>query len=123
MKTTKLVVGILMIILSVFIVFESAIVGVGIAIVNGHHISSSAALFVAILYLVAGIIYLATKSKKGLGGDVANLVLLLIAWIIGFSKVGMYSGLKTWSWLAFIIGVVFFVWHLIKNKKAKKTIN
>lgn len=123
MKTTKLVVGILMIILSVFIVFQSMAVGVGDAIANSHHVSGSAGIFVAILYLAAGIIYLATKSKKGLGGDIANLVLLLIAWIIGVSNVGMYSDLKIWSWLAFIIGVVFFVWHLIKNKKAKKTIN
>lgn len=120
MKTTKLVVGILMIVLSAFIVFQSTAAGLGDALENNHGTSGSGGILVAILYLVAGIVYLATKSKSSLGGDVANLILLLIAWIIGVSNAGTYSDLVIWSWLAFIIGVGFFIWHLLKNKKSKK---
>lgn len=119
MKTTKLVAGILMIVLSVFIGFQSMAVGLGDALENNNNTSGSGGIIVAILFLVAGIVYLATKSKKKLGGDIANLILLLIAWIIGLSNIGVYSDLVIWSWLAFIIGVVFFIWHLVKNKKLK----
>ncbi|KRL39160.1 hypothetical protein [Liquorilactobacillus uvarum] len=119
MKTTKLVAGILMIVLSVFIGFQSMAVGLGDALENNNNTSGSGGIIVAILFLVAGIVYLATKSKKKLGGDIANLILLLIAWIIGLSNIGVYSDLVIWSWLAFIIGVGFFIWHLVKNKKLK----
>lgn len=117
MKTTKLVTGILMIILSVLIAFQSMAVGVSDAIASNGHSSGSMGILVGILYLAAGIIYLSTRKSEKMGGDVANLIILVIAFVIGISDVGIYSDLKIWSWLALIIGVGFFIWHKISNKK------
>lgn len=121
MKTTKLVAGILMIVLSVFILFQSTVAGVGNALSDNGETGGSGGLFTAIIFLVAGIVYLASKSKKKLTADTINMVLLLIAWIFALTSAGSYGDLVVWGWLAFIIGVGFFVWHLLVNKKGKQS--
>lgn len=119
MKTTKLVVGILMIVLSVFIFFQSSVAGLGNAMTANGQTSGSSGVLLAIMYLASGIVYICTRKKNGLGGDIAGLVMMIIAALMGFNA-GSYSDLVIWAWLAFIIGVGFFVWHLMVNKKAKQ---
>lgn len=120
MKTTKLVVGILMIVLSVFIFFQSTVAGLGNAISNNGEIGGSGGVITAIIFLATGIVYLASKSKVKLTADIINMVLLVIAWLFAITSAGSYSDLTIWGWLALIIGVGFFIWHLIANKKANK---
>lgn len=119
MKTTKLVVGILMIVLSVFIIFQSSVAGIGNAVADNGQTSGSSGMLLAVMYLASGIVYICTRKKDGLGGDIAGLVMMIIAALMGFNA-GSYSDLVIWAWLAFIIGVGFFVWHLIVNKKTKQ---
>ncbi|KFN91370.1 hypothetical protein TMU3MR103_1058 [Tetragenococcus muriaticus 3MR10-3] len=119
MRTTKLVSGILMIILSVFITFQSTIAGLGNALDGNGETGGSGGVLTAIIFLATGIVYIATKSKEKLTADVINMVLLLIAWLLAISNAGSYSDLVIWGWLAFIIGVGFFVWHYFINQKSK----
>lgn len=81
--------------------------------------SGSSGVILAIMYLASGIVYLSTRKKEGLGGDIACLVMLIIAALMGFNA-GSYSDLVIWAWIAFIVGVGFFVWHLMVNKKNKQ---
>ncbi|KRN31649.1 hypothetical protein QS460_04235 [Liquorilactobacillus mali] len=122
MKTTKLVFGILMIVLSVFIGLQSMVAGLGNSLESNHQHGGSAGILVAVLYLVAGIVYLATKSTKKLGGDIANFILLALAWLLGVSNAGSYGDLTVWGWLALIIGALFLIWHIFSNKKSKNTV-
>lgn len=117
MKTTKLVVGIIMIVLGVIIFFQSMLAGVGNAIASSNSHSGAAGLLVALLYIASGIVYIVTRKNLKLGGDIAGLIMMLVAWMFGAFNVGIYEDLQVWAWLAFIIGIVFFVWHLIANKK------
>lgn len=119
MKVTKLVVGILQIVIAVFIVFQSMAVGIGHAMENSNDAGGSAGMITAILFLVTGIVYIATRKSPKLGGDIAGLIMMLITWIFAITNAHDYSDLQIWGWLAFIIGVGFFVWHLIVNKKTK----
>ncbi|EJF00809.1 hypothetical protein [Liquorilactobacillus mali] len=123
MKTTKLVFGILMIVLSVFIGLQSMVTGLGNSLESNNQHGGSAGILVGILYLVAGIVYLATKSAKKLGADIANFILLALAWLLGVSNAGSYGDLTVWGWLALIIGALFLVWHILSNKKAKNVVS
>lgn len=120
MKVTKLVVGILQIVIAVFIIFQSMAVGISHAMENSNDAGGSAGMITAILFLTTGIVYIATRKSPKLGGDIAGLIMMLIAWIFAITNAHDYSDLQIWGWLAFIIGVGFFTWHLIANKKAKK---
>lgn len=119
MKTTKLVVGIIMIVLSVLIFFQASIAGLGNAVAFNGETSGTSGVFLAIMYLASGIVYICTRKKEGLGGDIAGLIMMILASMMGFNA-GSYSDLVVWSWLAFIIGVGFLVWHLAANKKVEK---
>lgn len=120
MKVSKLVAGILLIVLSVFIVFQSGVAGLGNAISGNGQVSGSAGVLLAIMFLASGIVYLATRKKTSLGGDIACMIMLVIAALMGWTNAGSYSDLLIWSWLGFIVGVGFFVWHLLVNKKSTK---
>lgn len=114
MKTTKLVVGILQIVLSLVILQQSGAVGVGNAIDKSKDVGGSAGFVVAILFIASGIIYIATRKSEKLGGDIAGLVLMIISWLFAINHAHVYS---IWGWVSFVIGVGFFVWHFIALRK------
>ena len=118
-KITKLVVGILQIVISAFIVFQSTTVGIAHAMENYNDAGSTAGTLTAILFLTTGVVYIATRESPKLGGDTAGLIMMLTAWVSAINNTRDYSDLQIWGWLAFIIGVGFFTWHLIVNKKTK----
>ncbi|ERL66388.1 hypothetical protein L248_0067 [Schleiferilactobacillus shenzhenensis LY-73] len=113
--------GILQIVISMFILFQSCAVGVGHAIENNtKDAGGTAGVMAAILFLATGIVYIATRKSVKLGGDIAGLVMMAITWIFAISNAHDYADLQIWGWLALIIGVGFFVWHLLLNRKANK---
>lgn len=68
-------------------------------------------------------VYIAARKNDGLGGDITNLILMIIAGLMGFAA-GDYSDLKIWTGLAVIIGLIFFIWHLVvRSQNAKAAAN
>ncbi|MEY8293951.1 hypothetical protein [Limosilactobacillus caviae] len=117
MKVTKIVVGIIMIVLAIIIFVQSIVEGFGNPISAIRVYAGTAELIVALLYLASGIVYIATCGIDGLGGDIAGLSMMLISWILGLLTFKIYLPLQLWAWLALIIGVGFFVWHIILNRE------
>lgn len=123
MKTTKLIVGILQIIIAAFIVFQSAAVGIGHAMEDSSDAGGSVGMVVALLYLVSGIVYLATKKSKSMTADTICMIINVLAWIFAINNAHDYTDLAIWGWLAFIIGVGFFFWHLFTRKSSNSDSN
>lgn len=108
MKTSKLVIGIISIVLSLVILFQSCAANVGSALGNGKDTSGSVGTLVAILLIVAGIIGIAARKSKG--GAIAATIVYAIAGIsaIGAST-GIYKDLVVWGVLSLIFAVVFLI--------------
>ncbi|WP_191988680.1 hypothetical protein [Companilactobacillus zhongbaensis] len=124
MKTTKLVIGILMILLSIFIVIQSMAAGLSNAIESNNSTSGSGGIIMAFAYLVSGIVYLATKSKIHLGGDIANAIILVLFGLVALTTADRSFGdLSVWIWLGMVIGLGFLIWHILQNKKLEKSTN
>lgn len=116
MKLTKLVVGILMIVVAVWISIQSVMAGMAESFTNSSGHAGVAGLTVALLYIASGIVYIATHDKESLAPDIACMIMMLIAWLLGLLNAGIYQDLYIWSWIAFIIGICFFAWHkLLKS--------
>lgn len=115
MKTTKLVIGILSIVLSLLVLFQSCAAGLGNAVAENGESGGSGGFLVAIILLVAGIIGIATR-KEGKGGIVAG-IFYLVGSVIGFSSAGSYSDLKFWAFLCLAFGISFIVGDKIASKK------
>lgn len=106
-----------MIVVAFFIAIQSIMAGMSEAFVNSGGHAGTAGLIVAILYLASGIVYIVTRDKDIFGPDIAALVMMLVAWLLGLVNAGIYKDLIIWSWLAFIIGIVFFAWHKLEDSQ------
>ena len=119
MKTAKLIIGILTIVLSGIIFFQSCAVGIGSALEESEEVSGPAGMIVAICMLVAGILSIATRNGKA-GGFVAG-GFYLIGGIVGIANVGSFADLKIWSVLSLILAAILILGGILgKGKKEKQ---
>ena len=116
MKTAKLVIGIISIVLFVVIMFQSCATGVVNVISNEtSDTSGGAGVLLALAMLIAGIIGIAARSSKG-GGITAG-VFYIVAALVGFANLGTFGDLAVWSVLALIFGAVFVLGSLFSKKQ------
>lgn len=118
MKTAKLVIGIISIVLSILILFQSCVAGLGNAMASNGEVSGSAGLILALCMLISGIVGIAARSSKG--GAIAAGIFYAFGGLIGASNVGTYKDLAIWSVLSFIFAVVFILSAFVGQKYPKK---
>ncbi len=111
MRVTKLVVGILMIVYSVWLFIQGLLGGFLGVIADKNMLAGIIGILLCGLFMASGIVYISTENSDGLGGDIAGLAMMIVAGILGFLG-GTYSGLVWTGILALIIGMGFFIWHL-----------
>ena len=109
MKTWKLVSGIISIVLSVFVVFQSMMAGLANALEESGQSSGSAGLVVSICMLCGGIVSIVSRknNSKGRknnskGTNIALIILFGLATFTGFVLAGNYSDLYIWSFWCLI---------------------
>ena len=103
MKTWKLVSGIISIVLSVFVVFQSMMAGLANALEESGQVSGSAGLVVSICMLCGGIVSIVSRT------NIALLILFGLATLTGFILAGNYSDLYLWSAWCLINVVLAFI--------------
>ena len=79
MKTWKLVSGIISIVLSVFVVFQSMMAGLANALEESGQSSGSAGLVVAICMLCGGIVSIVSRKNNSKGTNIALIILFGLA--------------------------------------------
>lgn len=119
MKTTKLIIGIISIVLFLVVIFQSCAAGIGNALEGNGETSGGSGVFLAICMLIAGIVGIATRTKTA--GGIVSGVFYAIGGIIGISNYGSYSDLAVWSVLCFIFAVVFILGSIFTKKEKQKT--
>ena len=117
MKTAKLVIGIVSIVLFVFIAFQSCAAGMSNALEANGEMSGTAGLLTGILMMTAGIIGIATRNGKK-GGAYAAGGFYVASAAIGFFNAGSYGDLKIWAVLSLIFGIVFIA-GTMKGKRGE----
>ena len=93
MKTWKLVSGIISIVLSVFVVFQSMMAGLANALEESGQVSGSAGLVVSMCMLCGGIVSIVSRKNNSKGTNIALLILFSLATLTGFVLAGNYSDL------------------------------
>lgn len=114
MKIWKLVSGILCIICSCVIVFQSCAVGVSNTMQANEEVSGTAGVVVAILLLTGGIVSIATSNKKA--GNAAIAIIFAIAAIVGYVLSGNFGDLMIWATWALICGIMSVVALIMEDK-------
>jgi uncharacterized membrane protein len=78
--------------------------------------SGFAGFLLAICFLIAGIVGVAT-NKRGIGGAITSIIFYTIGGLVGISQYGSFADLQIWSVLSFIFALIFLMSIIIKPKK------
>jgi len=116
MKVWKLVSGILSIVFSAIVVFQSGAAGLVSAVEQSNDTSGSVGLLVAVLMLAAGIVSICVR-KGGKGGAIALFIMFGLAALMGLSSSGIFADLKVWGGWCLICAIIGLL--SIKQKKAE----
>lgn len=114
MKTTKLVTGILSVVLSLFVLLQSCAAGLANTLEENGEIGGSAGAIVAICLMAAGIVAIVTR-KGGKGGSIACAILYGFAALCGLTLAGSYADLTIWGGICGILAIM----HIVFAVKAK----
>jgi hypothetical protein len=109
MNVLKLVVSIITLVLSMFVIFQSCAAGLANSLSENGEIGGTGGLFLAIMFIAAGVVGLVTRKSEKVGGGVATVILYLLAGIIGFASAGSYSDLYIWSGLSIVFAIIFVI--------------
>lgn len=121
MKTARLTIGIISMVLFLFIMFQSCAASVGEALTGDEGGGSSSGVLVALFMLIAGII--GVCARKGVTGAYVSAGFYALAGIIGISSIGsIFADLVIWGVVSLAFAAVF-VFAGIKTKKAMQAEN
>lgn len=127
MKIAKIIIGVVCILLSFVIAYQSALAGVagimtsisstlesafgGSNVPQEMDMSFFGGFFVAVSYYASGITSIAACGKRG--GSVACFILMFVACLVGIGSLafgpGVFTGLIIWSLGAFAMSVFYIV--------------
>ena len=120
MKTARLCIGILSLVLFFVILFQSCAVGIGEALSGDEGGGSGSGMSVAFLILIAGIVGICTR--KSVVGAYITAAFYAIAGIVGISSIGsIYGDLVVWGVLSLIFAAIFVLGGILTKKTIKKT--
>lgn len=118
MKTARWIIGIIALIFSVAIIAQASAV-MAIETAEGQNATSGGAGgFVAILYIVAGVLGITCRKFKV--GTIIAGVLFALAGLVGVTTSGAYAILPFWGLIALVFAIVFIVGAVIQ-KPTRKT--
>lgn len=108
MKTAKLTIGIVSIVLALIVLFQSCAAGIGSALSNNtSDTSGGAGMFVAILLIIGGIVGIAARLSKG--GTITATIIYALAGIIGVVTTGIFKDLLVWGVLSLLFALIFAI--------------
>ena len=119
MKTTRLIIGIISMVLFLVISFQSCAVGIGEAIMGESGEGLGLGSSVAWILLIAGIV--AVCTRKSIVGAYITAGFYALAGIIGISYTGeIYGDLPIWGGLSLIFAIVFVLGGILTQKQKNK---
>jgi hypothetical protein len=122
MKTARLCIGIVSMVLFLVIMFQSCAAGIGEALSGDEGGSAGSGFFVAFLMLIAGIVGVCTR--KSVVGAYITAIFYVIAGIIGVSSIGsFFADLVIWGVVSFIFGALFVIGGILTKKAIKQEAN
>lgn len=111
----RLVLGIISIVISVIVIFQSCAAGLGEALSDADSTSGAGGVFTGLLLLAGGIVSIAARKTKG--GTIAAIILYALGAILAFANLSsMFGDLIVWAIVSLIWAVLLIITLFMKNK-------
>ena len=114
MKTAKIVMGVISLVLTGLVLFQSCAAAVVGAVEEESQSGGGAGVLVALCMLIGGILAIATRKSKG--GAVVCTVVYGLAGLVGWTMHGIYADLQIWGGMCLVFAVLF-LWSALTWKK------
>ncbi|MGN0702835.1 MAG: hypothetical protein ACI4KL_06655, partial [Lentihominibacter sp.] len=105
----RLAVGIILFVLSMFILFQSCATGLVNTWEESSDMGGTAGILVVILMVSTGVIAICTRNSSSKGGPGTCEGLLFLAAVIGFCNAGVFGDLAVWSVVNIAFGIIFVI--------------
>lgn len=117
----RLVIGIISMVFFIIIVFQSCAAGLSNAIQDSSETSGSLGFFIACFMLAGGIVGVATRNGKSIGGLIASTAVFFIAGLLGIIGWGSsYGDLKVWCIVSFLLALFYGFCAVMTKVKEKE---
>ena len=113
LSTFRLVAGIITIVLSVLVTFQSCAAGLSNALEENGESGGSAGVLLAVCFLVAGIVGIVTRA----GGAFTSAGFYIVGGLIGLICAGSYADLVIWGVISVAFGVIFIIAGVLTKKR------
>lgn len=108
MKTVKLIIGIIAIVLSFVLFFQSTLVGLGdVLFAEEGETSGGFGIAMSILMLIGGIVSVSTRKSKG--GAIFCLINYALIGLIGVTCSKNFSDLAIWGSVSLIFALIYII--------------
>lgn len=114
-KTTRMVIGIISLVLTLIILFQSCAAGVVNTIENNGDVGGSAGFLLSICMIVGGILGIVCRKQK-IGSIVAGCF-YAFGGLVGLPNSSTYKDLIVWSVISIIFSAVFIITGAIQKEK------
>lgn len=107
-STGRLVTGIVFIVISVVVLFQSCAVGVANALDGSKGGDGTLGVMTFLLLLIVGIVSISTRKSQSykIPGIIAG-ILMIYGFLISYIYTGRYGDLKIWGWIMLICSLVY----------------
>ena len=112
----RLVIGILLLVLSLVVLFQSCAAGVVNTLEESSDVGGSAGFLLAVFMIASGIIAICTRDSSKKVGPIISAVLLVLGGLIGLFNAAVYQDLIVWSIVSLAFAIVFII-CAIKTRK------
>lgn len=113
----RLVIGIILLVLSLVILFQSCAAGVVNTLEeNTTDAGGTAGFILAVFMIASGILSICTRNSSSKVGPIITAVLLLVGAIIALSNAAVYQDLIIWGVISIVLAIVYII-CAIKTKK------
>lgn len=117
-STGRLVIGVILLVLSLFILFQSCAAGVVNTLESSSDFGGTAGFFVAVFMIASGIIAICTRNRKSKAAPGVCSGLLALAAIVGFCNSAVYEDLVVWSVVNIALAIVFLICAIKTRRNA-----
>lgn len=117
MKTAKLVTGILCMVFTILVLFQSCAAGIADTLGDTGGVSGMGGFLVGLLMLSGGIVEVATRKAEKNGGAIAAVIIFGLAAVLGFATAGIFADLNIWASWCLILAVLNLLSIFLGKKK------
>lgn len=116
-STVRLIISIISFVLSIFIIYQGYLLLIAETLLGKDGLNSASGIFSALFMIIAAIVGLCTRNRRGFGPFMASMLYFFSYIITLAGDREEYQDLKIWGMVYCIFALFFLICAFAKNKK------